>query len=104
MRLNTFKFSLIHMLMKRDKLRYSIAGLLLCKLGIKYEFRNHFFCSQFVSKVLAESCRMKLPKHASLMHPSDLLYVSGVSPVYSGELEDIRTLPPPRYYTRKVRA
>ena len=39
-----------------------------------------------------------------LMHPSDLLYVSGVSPVYSGELEDIRTLTPPRYYTRRVGA
>lgn len=91
------------MLLRRSRLRYSLAGLLLCKFGIKYEFKNHFFCSQFVSKVLAESCRIKLPKHSSLMHPSDLLLLPEMNVVYSGDLDDIRTLTPPSLFSKAAR-
>lgn len=84
------------MMCRRAELRYSILGLILCNFHIRYEFRNHFFCSQFVSKVL-ERCHVKLPKHSSLMHPSDLMNISELSTVYMGELGDVRLLAPVYY-------
>lgn len=92
------------MLLRRHRLRYSIAGLMLCKFGIKYEFKNHYFCSQFVSKVLSEGCRIRLPKHSSLMHPVDLLDIPELIPIYSGDLEDIRSLTPPCYFMQEAEA
>lgn len=83
------------MMCRRSELRYSILGLVLCSFRIRYEFRNHFFCSQFVSKILAECCHVKLPKDSSLMHPYDLLKIPEIIPVYMGELGDVRELTPP---------
>ena len=94
----------LDMMCRRGALRYSILGLILCNFRIRYEFRNHFFCSQFVSKILAECCNVKLPKHSSLMHPSDLLKVPEITPVYTGELGDVRELTPPVFRGRRIPA
>ncbi len=85
------------MMIRREEYNYSVIGLILCSFSIKREFRHKYFCSQFVSKVLSECCGASLPKPACLMHPADILYIPGVKPVYSGELEDVRGLAPPSF-------
>lgn len=50
---------------------YNVLGLMLCKMNIPYTRPNHFFCSEFVGSVLTQSKAMLLPKHPSLMRPTD---------------------------------
>ena len=61
------------MLIRRRELRYSVLGLLACKLGIEAEIPGYYFCSQFVAEILADTCRVRLPCPPSLMHPADYL-------------------------------
>ncbi len=80
----------------KSEWKYSILGLILCSFQRQHEFRRHYFCSQFVAKVLVDVCGVKLPKSPSLTHPSDFLEIEGVEIVHAGELGDVRTLVLPR--------
>lgn len=66
------------------KYRYSLLGSALCALDIAHERSYHYFCSQFVASVLAESGALSLPKQASLMRPADFQRVRGLELVYTG--------------------
>ena len=61
------------MLIRRQDYRYSVLGLLACKMGIPVQIPGYYFCSQFVAEILADTCRVKLPCPPSLMHPADYL-------------------------------
>lgn len=78
-----------NMLIRRREYRYSILGLLACKLGIDVEIPGYYFCSQFVAEVLAESCRVNLPHPASLMHPADYLGMDCFRCEFRGGLQDL---------------
>lgn len=75
----------------RKDYHYNFFGLLLCRLRIPHDTPNQYFCSQFVSTVLAESGALELPKPASLMHPFDFCSIDGLHVLYLGGLSDLRT-------------
>lgn len=78
------------MLQRRRDYRYSMLGLIMCKLNIPLELPNRFFCSQFVGSLLNDSGALTLPKPASLMHPSDFRSVNGLTLLYDGGLSELR--------------
>lgn len=65
---------------------YSIKGLVLCSLGIEEERPGHYFCSQFVGKVLESSGVCALPKPPSLMRPQDYTALPEACCLYEGHL------------------
>lgn len=70
----------------KAELRYNLLGLvfLACRLNITRE--HHFFCSQFVAKVLHESVMIELDKAYHLTTPQDLTKIEGLEQVFQGEL------------------
>ena len=85
-RAKTFVYN---MFQRREEYSYSIFGLLLCHLQISLNFRNRYFCSQFVGTVLAESGALELPKPASLMHPFDFCSLCRLEVLYLGGLDGL---------------
>lgn len=69
---------------------YNFLGLLPAKLGIKYNRKRHFTCSQFVATVVHRSGIAKLPKDPSLMMPNDFLDIQGMVKVYQGKLKNCK--------------
>lgn len=72
-----------------NRYHFNIFGLILCKLNIRLPRRNHFFCSQFISQVLQDSHALDLPKHSTLMRPSDYTRLPQLQCLYRGMLEDL---------------
>lgn len=72
------------MLTMRNKYRYNLLGLFLCKLNIENKRPWHFFCSQFVSEILENSQAITLPKRPSLMHPADFLQLPELELIFEG--------------------
>lgn len=71
-----------------DQLRYSLLGLMLCRLDFAHRRETHFFCSQFVGRLLEETGALRLPKDASLMRPNDYAQMDGLEIVFMGSLCD----------------
>lgn len=57
---------------RKEHLKYSTLGLVLCCLRIPYKRRNHYFCSQFVAEVLHKSKVLQLKKKSTLYFPKDI--------------------------------
>jgi len=83
-----------NMLQRRESYRYSLLGLLFCRLRIPFEAPDRYFCSQFVGTVLSESGAAELPKPASLLHPFDFCSMDGLHVLYLGGLTELRTACP----------
>lgn len=66
--------------------RYNLLGLLLCRMKLAHERGKHFFCSQFVARMLQQSGAARLPKAASLMRPMEIAQLSGMRLLYRGAL------------------
>ena len=58
---------------KKETLKYSRLGVILCLLHIPYKFENKYFCSQFVAEILAKAGAIELQKKESLYLPGQLL-------------------------------
>lgn len=69
--------------------RYNLLGAMLCGLGISYERRRRYFCSQFVGELLAKSDAALLPKVPSLMQPMDYAFLPGVQVLYTGQVGEL---------------
>ena len=52
--------------------KYSLWGVVLCILGIRYKFKGSYFCSQFVAELLEKSGIIKWKKHPSLYLPNQM--------------------------------
>jgi len=78
------------MMRHRKRFEYNIIGLFLCKLGIAYKRRRHYFCSEFVATILTDSNALCLPKVPSLMRPNDYTQMPELECVYIGELRCLR--------------
>lgn len=76
------------MLIRRREYRYSILGLLACRMGIPVKMPGYYFCSQFVAEILEETCHVSLPCPASLMHPADYLDMDCFRCEFCGGLEE----------------
>ncbi len=73
----------------RQIYRYNLMGALLCGLGIRFERRRRYFCSQFIGDLLQRSRGAGLPKPASLMQPADYAALPGVRTIYTGTVGEL---------------
>ena len=78
-----------HMMAHGSLYQFNVIGLALCGMHIRWKRRRHYFCSQFVSEVLEKSGAMELPKHSTLMHPSDYTTLPGLECLYTGPLREL---------------
>ena len=69
-----------------EEFHYNIIGMLLCRFNIPVRRKNHFFCSQFVGRLLAESRSLKLPKNSELMRPVDYSKLKELELLYLGDI------------------
>lgn len=74
------------MYLSEGEYHYSIIGLLLCKLSIPLNRERHYFCSQFVGRILEKSGAVILPKPSSLMRPVDYMKLPQAQFVYEGTI------------------
>jgi len=63
--------------------------LLLCRMNIAYDRKSHYFCSEFVSEILAYSQAIELPKLPCLMKPSDYLLFEELECLYQGNIGEL---------------
>lgn len=74
------------MMVKAPIYRFSVIGLVLCRFGIPFHRQHHYFCSEFVSKILNHSNALPLPKKPSLMRPNDFANMPGLTCLFEGQL------------------
>ena len=77
------------MMENADCYRYNVLGLLLCRMNIAYDRKSHYFCSEFVSEILAYSQAIELPKLPCLMKPSDYLLFEELECLYQGNIGEL---------------
>lgn len=56
----------------KEKFRYAWVGVLFCLLHLPFQWKNHYFCSQFVAELLVESGAVRLRKRACFYLPNQL--------------------------------
>ena len=54
----------------REEFCYSSIGVVFCFVRIPFKRKKHYFCSQFVAEILAESGALKLKRRPSLYLPN----------------------------------
>ena len=69
--------------------KYNLMGLVLCHFELAYRRHHYYFCSEFVSEILAHSQILELPKMPSLMKPSDYLLFEELEWLYKGNIHDL---------------
>ncbi|MDO5377538.1 MAG: hypothetical protein Q4G52_04305 [Clostridia bacterium] len=69
--------------------RYSVLGLLACRLGIAWTRPGRLFCSQLVGKVLEESGALALPKEPSLLRPQDFAAMPRLRLCFCGRMGEL---------------
>lgn len=69
-----------------DSYGFNIAGLVFCQLGHPLRRERKYFCSQFVSEILAKSGAISLPKEPCLMKPSDYAHMLESKCCYVGPI------------------
>lgn len=73
---------LSHMEKNKEKYRYSILGLPMCKFNRKYERKGYFFCSQFVYYALSKS--------GTIERTMDLSELSEANEIFRGKIRELR--------------
>ena len=68
---------------------FNLIGLLLCRLQIPFHRENQYFCSEFVSEVLARSHALAMPKAPSLMRPNDYAHLHPLVCRFEGRLNEL---------------
>lgn len=86
---NAAKQEVQKMMLKRTSYRFSVLGLVLCRLNIPYHRKHHFFCSQFVSEILSRSRALRLPKDTALMRPNDYTTIPELFCRFRGQLNEL---------------
>ncbi len=71
-----------------DKCTYKFSAIIPMWLGIKQKLKYKMTCSQFVATLIDKSNAYKLPKHPSLMHPTDFLQINEMKLLYRGKIKD----------------
>lgn len=69
--------------------RYSVWGLVACRMGVAWERPGHLFCSQFVGELLRESGALALPKEPSLLRPQDFAALPSLRLCFRGEMGEL---------------
>lgn len=68
---------------------FNLVGLLLCRMQIPFHRENQYFCSEFVSEVLARSHALAMPKVPSLMRPNDYTHLNQLTCRFEGRLNQL---------------
>lgn len=76
----------------RKEYGYNIIGLFCCRLGLAFERKNKFFCSQFVGKVLTDEDIVEMPKPPSLIRPNDFSNTKELKCIYQGNLHELKEI------------
>ena len=71
-----------------DKCTYKFSAIIPMWLGIKQRLNYKMTCSQFVASLIQKSNAYELPKHPSLMHPTDFLQIKEMTLLYTGKIKD----------------
>jgi len=74
---------------QREDYSYNLLGLLACYFNFPIRRQYHFFCSQFVARLLQDCGAAELPKSPDLLRPADLSDLKGLRPVHQGSLEGL---------------
>lgn len=82
---NRIEKSIKNFLKNYRKHKYSFIGLATAKLGVSWDRKYKFTCSQFVAHVLSQNKILSFDKNPSLIKPIDF-YKLGLDEVYRGEL------------------
>ncbi len=77
------------MMTESDRYKFSVLGLLFCRLGIPFHRDYRYFCSEFISEVLQNNDAIELPKDPSLMRPMDYTKLSSLECVFEGPLDEL---------------
>lgn len=83
------KFILESILNHSQDYKYNLMGLILCKLEVPYRRNHYYFCSEFVSEILAYSQAIELPKLPCLMKPSGYLLFEELECLYQGNIGEL---------------
>jgi len=71
---------------EKDKYRYNFLGVVALKFGIVLNRENHYFCSQFVARVLDKSKVIDFDKDWAVVIPEDFYNIKNAELVYEGLL------------------
>ena len=71
-----------------NKCKYNFKAFITMSLQKKQDLKFKMVCSQFVAKILRDSGACTLPKHPSLMQPSDFMLIDKLQPIYKGKIKD----------------
>jgi|GEM_PF-582199 len=74
---------------RSHRFKYNILGVILCLLRFVWPIKNRYFCSQFVSEVLAQVGAVPLEKHSALYLPDDFTKQKGLDLCFSGYLSQL---------------
>lgn len=72
----------------KQKYRYNFLGLFAVLIDKPWKRQNHYFCSEFVSELLASSNIWHSPKVHELTRPSDLVYINNKEIFFKGYASD----------------
>ncbi len=71
---------------QREQYHYNLLGALACFFHLRLPRQHHYFCSEFVAKMLAESGAAELPQPPELTRPIDFCQLGYLRPVHQGEM------------------
>jgi hypothetical protein len=78
---------------KKDRYRYNFIGLFGILLNMPIKRENHYFCSQFVSKILMESNVYDFKKTPELIRTNDLFKIKNKEIIWEGFANEYSIIP-----------
>ena len=71
---------------RREQYHYNLLGALACYFNHPLPRENHYFCSQFVARLLESCGAVELGKAPDLVRPADFCRMERLRPVHQGPL------------------
>lgn len=71
---DNMKACIEHLKVHTSEFQYTRIGVLFCALKIPFKWKKHYFCSQFVAEIVANSGAIKLKKKPQLYFPNDFCF------------------------------
>lgn len=73
---------------RRNRYKYNLMGVIAVMFGIPVKRKYHYFCTQFVARLLHSSKIFIFNKDISLVMPEDFYYIEKAVLVYEGKLAE----------------
>lgn len=71
------------------KYHYNLIGVVLCRMGIIYHRKHHYFCSEMISEILMESGAWTPDKDTTLIMPAELQMIPGLRVIHEGTIGEL---------------